>query len=1687
MKRIPGIAVCSVMVAFLLALLTFTNAFADGENPEVPTNQGTTVTETSESSTQEIAPVDTASDATATGNTEVVADENATPTPKPEEETGSAVEQQAEITETPAPADPTTSSAITESIIATQEADVIMVDENGDALDLASQESAEAIASSDPWWIAGGLKYAVVALDKDCPEGTTLGSTCWKDTNPITYALQQIDTGLVPTDGKLYVLEGSYEEDVTIDGGSGNGYLSGLKGLIGAGSGSVTLTGNVSVSNTTLGFTLSGFTIDGSVTLDHNSGALVLDDLYIQNDSGDGLTVDHHNGSVKMSNVQSRDNTGDGAHIDNSAALSGAVNITNSAFDYNNDGEALTWNVGLYVNTNGAVMLEGVAASNNNGNGAEIYGFSSLSIKNSLFDHNSVSPYSSQYGFGLIASTSKIATVSLQNVFAYYNDNTALKITTPGAVTLNYVRASHSSIRTGDISSGATVNERLNEDNKFSGDRWYFSGTNGQELEISLDSSMFDAYLELWDATSHTLLASNDNIDGTTTNSRINFTLTANGDYYIVVKTLESSSALDGDYKLSLNDTPHANETSFDIPGIIIDTTSGAGIITINNGMFQDNSGNGLKIESLKNVILNTVDASYNSQNGAVLDTCQYDAVRKICLGLGTITLNSPTAAGWYGANYFLGNSGTGLVVSAGSTVTLNNTSAYDNLGNGLEFTNPISTIAIIIKTTLTNFSNVYRNNGGSGIEINSKGKVSIVNAEADLNDANGFHITNSSNINLTNVSASENGGAGLLVESPATICAVNILNNVSGSQGEFNNNVGDGIDITTRGLVSISNVTANENGGSGIALDTCITDGSKCVGSGGVTLTTVYNQLNTFNNNHDYGLYITAGGIVNLQYVTASENDDSGIFVDDALASGSVTISNPAKATTGEFSYNGGDGINISTRGDVTLNNLNASNNTVSGIVIDNCQLSGDQCIGLGKVGIKNLSVVLSQYNSNHDYGVYIKSGGIVSLSNLQANQNGYNGLYVNNSLETGVVGVSISASSGLTNTFNSNGTLLQGTYPGIEIYSFGTISLNSVTANNNLAAGAYLKNSEATISPSPITITDSQFNQNQGSGLLAYSKGIITLNAVTAFYNSLINSDIVMAGESVHERLTSTSKYDTWHFETIATDTHVNILLESTEFDGLLELYDEAGNLIATNDNGYSETDAQIETTLAAIGKYFIHVLAADDNHGNYLISINDVAHAYQTYFNFYGALLDNTAGNAAVIINRSPKTFWNSFNDNNYTGIEVKSKGAITATNLSASDNGDSGAYLSNADGSGSITIITTGSAVSGAFNSNSSFGISATSKGSITLTNINANSNGSAGARLNNCQVDGEGYCTGNGTVTVRAVGTTNQFNTNKYHGLYIAASGLVNLSDIQADGNGYSGLYVKNQYPLKSGSITLKVSKNKTNSFSGNGWLNPHAVYSLEIYSNGTITLYAGNVIANYGGGALLQNSSSSLASSVYLYDSNFEANEGTGIDVDSKGSIFLAGVQSRYNSVNSGEIDFTGETVFEHLTPYYESDTWWFDGNKDDPVDIILTSDEFDVVLQVFDKDGNLIASDDDSYGGTNAHLTFSLPADGNYYIRISSNNDKTGNYVVYLNDAAMNNPTQYQYDGADLNNSTGTGSVSVTNSVYNPTVNFYHNNLNGMQITTKGSVTISNMSAMQNGEDGLNISSPEGTWSHRD
>ncbi len=66
-------------------------------------------------------------------------------------------------------------------------------------------------------------------------------------------------------------------------------------------------------------------------------------------------------------------------------------------------------------------------------------------------------------------------------------------------------------------------------------------------------------------------------------------------------------------------------------------------------------------------------------------------------------------------------------------------------------------------------------------------------------------------------------------------------------------------------------------------------------------------------------------------------------------------------------------------------------------------------------------------------------------------------------------------------------------------------------------------------------------------------------------------------------------------------------------------------------------------------------------------------------------------------------------------------------------------------------------------------------------------------------------------------------------------------------------------------------------------------------------------------------------------------------------------------------------------------TSYYQP--WAFTGTAGQVVQIDMTSTDFDAFLYLEDQNGNRLATDDDSGGGTNARIVYTLPYTGTYRI----------------------------------------------------------------------------------------------------
>jgi hypothetical protein len=75
--------------------------------------------------------------------------------------------------------------------------------------------------------------------------------------------------------------------------------------------------------------------------------------------------------------------------------------------------------------------------------------------------------------------------------------------------------------------------------------------------------------------------------------------------------------------------------------------------------------------------------------------------------------------------------------------------------------------------------------------------------------------------------------------------------------------------------------------------------------------------------------------------------------------------------------------------------------------------------------------------------------------------------------------------------------------------------------------------------------------------------------------------------------------------------------------------------------------------------------------------------------------------------------------------------------------------------------------------------------------------------------------------------------------------------------------------------------------------------------------------------------------------------------------------------------------------VLDYDQSYY--DAYNLEGQTGQRVSIEMTSEDFDAYLILLGSDGVELAQDDDSAGGNNARIDFTLPASGNYLILANS------------------------------------------------------------------------------------------------
>ena len=1579
--------IISIVLAMLLSLMIFGGVLAEGEEPPIvePVAETTVITATQEDEPipDDLQPVDTV--------VEPILEDGVEPVTTTEIIGEEAAESLVE---------PTVEGEIAVDLVAlTAEAETVgieLVNDTGELIEMASQESADLLSGGDPYWYIGTTKYMSLPLAGVCPAGT-LGTTCWLSANPIATALDKIDDGLLPTDRKLYVEYGTYNEDVTINGS--DPILTQLTGLIGLANPSglyPTIGGFVYVHDTTKGFTLSGFNIissegpSGIVRMINNTGPLVLSDLRVDNGTGPGIVVSGHTGAVTLSKVISTDNFGSGASIENVSAVF-PVTVTHSEFNHNNDGGGTVTSNGLWIYSKGPVTLNYISGSTNDGRGLYVDTDKTLTIKNSTFNNNYGAPADPVRGYGVWVWTNYPTNhIILENVHADHNSASGFYIINGGNLSAKNIGAAY------NAGSGA----------------------------------FFHSY----------------------------------------------------------------------------------GTASFTNTSFIDNGSDGLGVEANKNITVNNIIARLNGGFGVYLDTCLESG--GVCQGLGSVSVSGSQP------NEFIDNGSFGLQILASGAVSLTNFEASDNGQRGVYIRNSYDGISagVTIKANYTplfgTFTNVLHNNFSHGMVVSSNGTISVdkvlslnnggdginlnntsaitaktlvlLNSEAWGNASSGFELYSLGSVTVTNCSAHDNSSSGLYINNSAGV------GNITVGASTIKNMTGNprSLEIYTKGIINIHHLDGS-NSTFGAYLNNSSATSAKSV----TVSDSIFSE--TINGS---GLEVWSAGTITLKNIVANENKSKGVYIrNEYAATPQGIILNNIEAKD-----NQSIGIDIETLGHITAANIRSLGNGGDGFSANTCQYTGSECLGIGNVVI---SGTWNEFSGNASYGIFITSGGNVSISNFEVVHNTY-GIYVYNNYIGESGSITFNAASGKYNSVRWNEA------NGILLASYGTLSLSRTISDDNSGYGASLSNENA-LTPKNVTVIDCSFSHNQNDGLKIHSKGTVTLKGVTIVGNSRYDTAIYSGNTAADYLSDEGYMYDGGMWESYwfwySGGGNINIQLRSTEFIPLLYLYDENGYMLKWDANSGDLNDAYITAyTPPAVGNYRIEIASKDSGYGRYEVALNNpIGSITHSYLYTYGLYVDNTYGTGDVIIQPLGVKI-NKFNHNSYVGAEVYSNGNIvlasaeahynfytgfslanhgapTPKNITitkttanhnyrdglnafslgviswnsggASDNRNSGSSLNN----GGAVLPKTISVFNAVFDSNQT-GLNIYSRGNITVSNVSACGNDDTwghGLYIDTCAWSG-GACTGIGSVTVSGKYGGKGYNENGHGGMSISAVGDIRVQNTEALSNGAAGAYLYNDYTNSVGAVFVTGTSASLSSFSenlgGDGFV---------INSRGSVTISYVRMEKNItGSGASIYNNAAVSPKPVSFNRVYANENNGMGIFVNSVGAITGTSIQATGN-ISVGAYFYNITAPSPQTITFSASE---FSNNKDIGLKIFSTGK---VTLNKVYADNN------DSHGlyvVTTGDFLMLASQGENHFNR----NGGAGIYIVNAFNVTLNKATANQSGWAGL-------LLSGNNNLTINTATFMHNTGQGISGTLSGNILISNALVMNNGtmgsdEDGILIYSSGGT-----
>jgi hypothetical protein len=459
-------------------------------------------------------------------------------------------------------------------------------------------------------------------------------------------------------------------------------------------------------------------------------------------------------------------------------------------------------------------------------------------------------------------------------------------------------------------------------------------------------------------------------------------------------------------------------------------------------------------------------DTFYNNQTGVVLDNARVSSVKTVTVNNSLFNNTQSLAAN-------------PLVVISRGNISLNNVQALANLS---------TQDAVLVDNCFLD----------GGTVCKGSGTVSVLNSLLANNPGLSLHIHSRGAVTLTGV-FDEYNRSGAEVTNFYSTGAVTI------SKSSFSHSTnGVGLVVNAAGKVSLTSVSASFNGGAsgaGASLNN--------FGSSSTTSATITISKSVFNSNRNYGLSATAYGSLTANNISALSNIGAGAY-------GAMLFSNRGNVTLqdslgpNQFSFNVQNGLTVISGvnnssgtwgGTISLSGVSAHDNATGyGILVDNQYATLAKAVTIQKVRADN----------NTSDGLAVVSKGSVTLNNVQANHNvnGW-GVKIDNCLSPGLACAG-NGNVSILSTLGPNSTSYNAT--GTRIETFGSVVVNGLTASNNTTnylnySGLWINNQFQIAVQKPVTITQSSFNANQGGGLTISATGVITLNGVSANYNTTAN----------------------------------------------------------------------------------------------------------------------------------------------------------------------------------------------------------------------------------------------------------------------------------------------------------------------------------------------------------------------------------------------------------------------------------------------------------------------------------------------------------------------------------------------------------------------------------------------------